>query len=214
MAQISQTTAAPISSEAPPKTNDTLMAASVIGAHGIEHMYGRAFYVLIPDIRETLALSYFLTYLMDGTRSMSSGLSSMISSFFTDIRQHRRVQILVISMFFVGIGYLLFALSSIYALMLVFLIVPSIGTALWHPPALALLSQKFPLRRGLLVSLHRSFGNLGDVIAPLMVGAILAGGWMLLGYEGWRWVLRRWVLLGGAPLAFVLGILIFVTLRH
>jgi MFS family permease len=209
MAQISQTTAAPISSEAPPKTKDTLMAASVIGAHGIEHMYGRAFYVLIPDIRETLALSYFLTYLMDGTRSMSSGLSSMVSGFFTDIMQHRRVQILAISMFFVGTGYLLFALSSVYALMLVFLIVPSIGTALWHPPALALLSQKFPLRRGLLVSLHRSFGNLGDVIAPLMVGAILAGGWILLGYEGWRWVL-----LGGAPLVFVLGILIFVTLRH
>jgi MFS family permease len=209
MAQISGTTVAPVTSEEEPRTKDSIMAASVIGAHGIEHMYGRAFYVIIPDIRDTLALSFFLTYLMDGTRSMSSGLASMISGFFTDIMQHRRVQILAISMFFVGLGYLLFALSSVYALMLVFLIIPSIGTALWHPPALALLSQRFPLRRGLLVSLHRSFGNLGDVIAPLMVGVILTGGWVFLGYEGWRWVLG-----GGAPLVFLLGILIFVALRN
>jgi MFS transporter, FSR family, fosmidomycin resistance protein len=208
MAQTVQSSTA-IPTQEKTSTKDSVMASSVIAAHGIEHMYGRAFYVIIPDIREALALSYFLSYLMDGTRSMSSGLSSMLSGFFSDILQHRRVQILAISMFFVGIGYLLFALSSNYALMLVFLLIPSIGTALWHPPALALLSQRFPGRRGLLISLHRSAGNLGDVLAPLIVGAVLVGGWTFLGYEDWRWVLA-----GGTPLVFLLGILIFVALRN
>jgi len=199
--------AVPVSEEA--RTKDSIMAATVIGAHGIEHMYGRAFYVAIPNIRDELGLSYFLSYLMDGTRSMSSGLASMGSGFFTDILQHRRVQILATSMLLVGVGYLLFALSSIYALMLLFLLIPSIGTALWHPPALALLSQRFPRRRGLLISLHRSTGNLGDTIAPLIVGVVLAAGWTFLGYEDWRWVLG-----GGTPLVFLLGILIFVLLRN
>ena len=209
MAEAAETRAAAVATGERPRTKDSLMAATVIGAHGIEHMYGRAFYVIIPDIRDALGLSYFLSYLMDGTRSMASGLASMGSGFFSDILQHRRVQILAISMLFVGVGYLLFALSSVYVLMLAFLLIPSIGTALWHPPALALLSQRFPGRRGLLISLHRSTGNLGDVIAPLIVGVVLAGGWTLLGYEGWRWVLG-----GGTPLVFLLGILIFVTLRN
>jgi MFS family permease len=186
------------------------MAASVIGTHGIEHMYGRAFYVMVPEIRDALALSYLQSYMMDGIRSIASGLTSMGSGFFTDIFQHRRVQILAISMLLVGLGYFLVAVSPIYALLLIFLMLPSIGAALWHPPALGLLSQRFPGRRGFITSIHRSTGNLGDAIAPLIVGALLTAlPVIILGRESWRWVLGA-----GTPMLLLLSLFIWISLRN
>lgn len=185
-----------------PRTKDSLMAASVIGAHSLEHMYGRAFYVAIPAIYTEFALANWQAGLMDGVRSISSGLTSMGSGFFTDIFQHRRTQILAISMVLVGIGYLGVAVSQTYGLILAALLLPSAGAALWHPPALGWLAQRFPQHRGLLVSLHRSAGNLGDAIAPLIVGA-------LLGVLTWRWIIG-----GGTPILLLLAILILVLLGN
>ena len=36
------------------RTKDPVMATTVIGSHALEHMYGRAFLVLIPQIYITL----------------------------------------------------------------------------------------------------------------------------------------------------------------
>ena len=73
---------------------------------------------------------------------------------------------------------------------------------MWHPPALGLLAQRFPGRQGLFISLHRSTGNAGDWIGPLIVGA-------LLGVVGWRWIIG-----GGTPLLLALAVAIFLLLRN
>ncbi|MQF67812.1 hypothetical protein FIM07_05170 [SAR202 cluster bacterium AD-802-F09_MRT_200m] len=39
------------------RTKDSVMATTVIGAHALEHMYGRAFLVLIPQIYIALGLA-------------------------------------------------------------------------------------------------------------------------------------------------------------
>jgi MFS family permease len=49
-----------------------------------------------------------------------------------------------------------------------------IGNNLWHPTAIPLLAQRFPERRGLAVAIHGMGGNVGDAVAPLVVGAMLA----------------------------------------
>jgi predicted MFS family arabinose efflux permease len=48
------------------------------------------------------------------------------------------------------------------------------GNNLWHPTAIPLLARRFPERRGLVVSIHGMGGNVGDALAPLVVGAMLA----------------------------------------
>ncbi len=203
MAEVKRPTEA-VEEKPAPRTSDAFTASGVIGVHGIEHMYGRAFNVTIPYIRDDLGLSYLQSYLMDGIRSIASGLTSMGSGFFSDLFQDRRVQMMTISMALVGSGYLLVAVSPIYALIVIFLILPSVGAALWHPPALAMLSQRFPRSRGFLTSLHRSTGNLGDTIAPLIAGSLLIEALDI----DWRWVLGA-----GAPMVFVLALLIPMLLR-
>ena len=134
--------------------------------------------------------------------------------------QHRRAQVLTLSLALIGVGYLLVSIAPSYGLILAALAIASAGTAMWHPPALGLLAQRFPERRGLFISMHRSTGNVGDWIGPLIVGALLgsaAGAAEWWGSEWWPWewsVDWRWIVGGGAPIMLVLSLAIFVLLRN
>ena len=184
------------------RTKDSVMATSVSGAHALEHMYGRAFLVLIPQIYIALGLAPIQAGLLDAVRQLSGGATSMTGGFFVDMFQHRRAQILAFSMTLIAVGYFLVSIAPTYGLILASLALASAGTALWHPPALGLLAQRFPAQRGLFISLHRSTGNIGDWLGPLSVGG-------LLGIVGWRWIMG-----GGTPVLLFLAVLIFVVLRN
>ena len=196
------------------------MAVTVIGAHTLEHMYGRGFLVLITAIYVSLGLNPIQAGLIDGVRQLAGGATSMSGGFFVDIFQHRRAQVLTVSLALIGVGYLLVSLAPTYGLILAALAVASAGTAMWHPPALGLLAQRFPARRGLFISMHRSTGNIGDWIGPLIVGALLggaAGGAKWWGSEWWPWewsVGWRWIVGGGAPIMLVLAAATFLLLRN
>jgi len=136
------------------------------------------------------------------TRRLSGGLVSMGSGFFVDMFQHRVGFVLAFSMALIGVGYLLVSVSPSYGLILAALALASAGSALWHPPALGLLARRYPERRGLFISLHRSMGNVGDLIGPLAVGA-------LMGYVGWQWIMG-----GGTPVLILLAIGILVILKN
>jgi FSR family fosmidomycin resistance protein-like MFS transporter len=104
----------------------------------------------------------------------------------------------------IGLGYFLVSVSPTLSLIMVALLIASAGSALWHPPALGLLSQRFPARRGLFISLHRSTGNVGDMVGPLIAGGLLA--W--LSFSGsWRWIMG-----GGTPMLMLLALLILLLL--
>ncbi len=201
------------------RTKDPIMATTVIGAHTIEHMYGRGFLVLIPVIYVALQLNPITASLIDAVRQLAGGATSMSGGFFVDIFQHRRAQVLTLSLALIGVGYLLVALAPTYGLILAALAIASAGTAMWHPPALGLLAQRFPARRGLFISMHRSTGNLGDWIGPLVVGVLLgaAGGAEWWGAEWWPWdwsISWRWIVGGGAPIMLALAAAIFLLLRN
>ncbi|MDA0264039.1 MAG: MFS transporter [Chloroflexi bacterium] len=184
------------------RTKDSVMATSVIGAHALEHMYGRAFLVLIPQIYIALGLAPIQAGLLDAVRQLSGGATSMTGGFFVDMFQHRRAHILTFSMSLIAIGYFLVSIAPTFGLILAALALASAGTALWHPPALGLLAQRFPAQRGLFISMHRSTGNVGDWLGPLIVGG-------LLGIVGWRVIVG-----GGTPVLLALAALIFFLLRN
>ena len=184
------------------RTKDSVMATTVIGAHALEHMYGRAFLVLIPQIYIALGLAPIQAGLLDAVRQLSGGATSMTGGFFVDMFQHRRAHILAFSMSLIAVGYFLVSIAPTFGLILAALALASAGTALWHPPALGLLAQRFPNRRGLFISMHRSTGNIGDWLGPLIVGGLLA-------VVGWRWIVG-----GGTPVLLFLAFVIFFLLRN
>ncbi|MDP6228813.1 MAG: MFS transporter [Dehalococcoidia bacterium] len=161
---------------------DRAMAAGVIGAHTVEHIYSRGFIVLLPHITATLGLSPIFAGLIDASRQISSGLIALSSGILVDMYHHRRGQMLAIAMLVIGLGYFLASVvGSAFALVVVAVMLGSAGSGLWHPPALGMLAERFPERKGLVVSLHRSTGSLGDFIGPVIVGALLVTiSWQLI----------------------------------
>ena len=192
---------APEESTEPKRSNNRALATTLIGCHGLEHLYANSFQVFLPAIYDSLGLFPVQGAVLMATRRLSGGLVSMFSGFFVDMFQHRVGAVLAFSLFLIGFGYILVSLSPTYSLILVALAIASAGSALWHPPSLGLLARRYPEQRGLFISLHRSFGNVGDLIGPVSVGALLS-------VVGWRVIMG-----GGTPLLIILGILVAIFLR-
>src|SRR5204863_2586871 len=74
------------------------------------------------------------------------------------------------------------------------------GNSLWHPTAIPTLAGRYPDRKGLVLSLHGMGGNVGDAIAPIVIGTALA-------VFSWRQV----VVLNVAP-GLVVALLMFAFL--
>ena len=184
------------------RTNDSVMATTLIGAHGLEHMYGHSFAVLVTEIYKDLGLDPIQAGVLSAVRQLAGGITSVSSGFLVDIFEHRRAQVLAGSMALIGLGYFLVSISPTYTLILAALVLASAGSSLWHPPALGLLAQRFPRHRGLFISLHRSTGNIGDVIGPWAAG-------LLLLVVGWRWIMG-----GGTPILLILALAVFMLLRN
>jgi MFS family permease len=60
----------------------------------------------------------------------------------------------------------------------------SAALAMWpqHPVGSAYLSERFPERRGIVLSWHTTGGSIGTVVVPILASAVIAA-W------GWRWAL-------------------------
>ena len=81
---------------------------------------------------------------------------------------------MAVALFWVGAPYLIMSFSTQYWMLLGCAALVGIGNKLWHPTAIPLLARRFPERRGLVVSIHGMGGNVGDAVAPLVVGAMLS----------------------------------------
>jgi len=91
----------------------------------------------------------------------------------------------------------------VYLVMLVALGLVGIShQSLWHPSALSLLSQRYPERRGFMISIHRSSGNLGDALGSLAVGSLL----LVLAWQS--------ILLAAFPMTLGVALLLWLVIRR
>ena len=86
----------------------------------------------------------------------------------------RKGLLMALSLFWIGFPYFVMGFSHAYWMMLGCATLLGIGNNLWHPTAIPWLANRFPERKGLVMSFHSMGGNVGDALAPLVVGALLA----------------------------------------
>jgi MFS family permease len=75
----------------------------------------------------------------------------------------------------IGFSHSYFWLALLMALV-------GMGNFLWHPSAMSTLSEKYPDRRGFAIAVHAVGPNIGESLAPLLIGVLLL-------YFSWRNVL-------------------------
>jgi MFS family permease len=141
--------------------------------HGLTHWYPATFYLLLPLIGAELGLSYSQIGLIMTCQYIASAVANVPGGILVDT-VGRKGLLMAISLFWVGFPYLLISFTHSYAMLLVCIALVGFGNSLWHPTAIPTLAQRYPDRKGLVLSLHGMGGNVGDAVAPLVVGAALA----------------------------------------
>ncbi|MFL4980988.1 MAG: MFS transporter [Xanthobacteraceae bacterium] len=165
--------------------------------HAFTHWYPATFYLLLPLIGNELGLSYAQIGSILTVQFMAGAISNVPGGLLVDSVGRKGV-LMAVSLAWVGIPYLLMGFSHAYSLLLICSALVGIGNNLWHPTAIPLLGTRFPTRRGLVMSFHSMAANVGDALAPLAAGALLA-------VLSWRQVMALNVLPG-----LLMALLLFV----
>ena len=167
--------------------------------HALTHWYPATFYLLLPIIGKELGLSLSQIGLIMTCQYIAGAVANVPGGVLVDTVGRKGV-LMAVSLLWVGFPYLLMGFAHSYLMLLGCVALVGFGNSLWHPTAIPTLARRFPERKGLVLSLHSMGGNVGDAIAPVVIGSLLA-------VLSWREV----IVLNVAP-GIVIALLIFVFL--
>src|SRR6201997_5496359 len=163
-----------LASTVPTMTRHSYREVWLIAAgHMMPHWYPATFYLLLPLIGRELDLSFSQIGSILTCQFTAGALSNVPGGMVVDA-VGRKGLLMAVALSWIGLPYLVMGFSHSYWMLLVCAALVGIGNNLWHPTAIPLLARRFPRRRGLVVSIHGMGGNVGDAVAPLVVGAMLS----------------------------------------
>lgn len=184
------------------------LAATVVLGHAIKHIYNSGLQsILLAVIKDDLALSGAQFGLLSTSGRVTSGATTMVAGYLGDRFANRSGIMLMSSLGMMGISYFLLGSAPNYYLLLAAMLIVGVGPSLYHSPAIASLSRKFPDKRSFAISLHGTGGSIGEVVGPVLTGGLITGTY-LVAFE-WRDVLQISVL----P-ALLCGLLIYLMMRN
>jgi MFS transporter, FSR family, fosmidomycin resistance protein len=140
--------------------------------HALTHWYPATFYLLLPLIGKELGLSYSEIGSVLTCQYLAGAIANIPGGIFVD-SFGRKGLLMAASLFWIGFPYLIMGFSHAYWMILCCATLVGIGNNLWHPSAIPWLANRFPQRKGLVMSIHGMGGNIGDAVAPLVAGALL-----------------------------------------
>ena len=141
--------------------------------HALTHWYPATFYLLLPIIGKELGLTYTQIGLIMTCQYIAGAVANVPGGVLVDT-VGRKGLLMALSLFWVGLPYLLIGFTHSYPMLLACVALVGFGNSLWHPTAIPTLAGSFPERKGLVLSLHGMGGNVGEATAPIVVGALLS----------------------------------------
>lgn len=158
--------------EAPPQRSFREVWLITLG-HALTHWYPATFYLILPIIGKELGLSYSQIGLIMTCQYLAGAVANVPGGILVDTVGRKGV-LMALSLFWVGFPYLLMGFSHGYLMLLGCVALVGFGNSLWHPTAIPTLARSYPERKGLVLSIHGMGGNVGDALAPLAIGSLLA----------------------------------------
>jgi MFS family permease len=154
--------------------------------HGGTHWVAGFFYVLLPFITRDLGLSYVEAGTIVAVFHGSSFVANFGSGMLVDVTG-RRVVFQILSLVTGAAALMGFGLAGSLAVLCALTAFIGASNNLWHPPAIAFLSQAYPGNRGYALAVHAMGASMGDTVAPIAAGTLIAAvGWQ--GAAGWSGV--------------------------
>ena len=183
------------------------LAVTVVLGHAIKHIYNAGMHsVLLAVMKDDLGLSGTQFGLLTTSGRVTSGATTMVAGYLGDRFANRSGIMLMISLGMMGVSYFLLGIAPNYWLMLAAMLLVGIGPSLYHSPAIASLSRKFPDKRSFAISWHGTGGSVGEFVGPILTGGLIHGVYFVA-FE-WNEVLQ----ISAGP-ALIFGLLIYLMMR-
>jgi len=165
--------------------------------HGIGHLNIQGIPILYPVLRDQFAFGYMGIALLTLVTQLVMGPMQITYGVLT--RLARRFHILGISNALSFFGTVLIAASQSYGYLIAGMASRGLGISSYHPVGGAVMASSFPRDRAKALGLYQTAGNIGNLLAPILVGA-------LLHVLGWRSV----VIILGLPFIIASGLCFLV----
>jgi sugar phosphate permease len=141
--------------------------------HTFTHWYPATFYILLPYIALEFGWSFSQATLLITMMYIVKSITNMPIGAITDMTANKTVM-MVISLALAGLPFVFMGFIQTYWLLMILVIIMGIGNEMWHPASFSTLSFRYPEHRGFVFGFHGMAANLGDLLAPVIIGAVLA----------------------------------------
>ena len=163
----------------------------LLGALSLGHLcndwVAGTLWLLAPAIAAAMGLGPIEVGLLLTVNGIGAGLAYIPAGVLSD-RFARPGLLMLLSFWWVAIGYLAATLAPGFWAVTLLLAIGVMGDAFWHPVATGVLVKALPARRAQALGIHAIGGSIGaEVLAPLSTG-------FLLGFFDWRTTLQILVL--------------------
>jgi MFS family permease len=181
------------------RQTDSLLWLIALG-HTFTHWCPATFYLLLPFLVKEMGLSYSQAGFLVTIRAAANLLVNVPAGMLVDIIGKKGL-LMALALIATGVPYFLVGVSHNFFWVALFMAFVGVGNYLWHPAAISTLSEKYPGKRGFAIAIHAIGPNIGESLAPLLVGVLLL-------YLSWRNVLFL-NLIPGVVIAFILWKFLF-----
>jgi FSR family fosmidomycin resistance protein-like MFS transporter len=181
------------------RQTDSLLWLVALG-HTFTHWCPATFYLLLPFLVKEMGLSYSQAGFLVTVRAAANLLINIPAGMLVDIIGKKGL-LMALALIATGVPYFLVGVSHNFFWVALFMAFVGVGNYLWHPAAISTLSEKYPDKRGFAIAIHSIGPNIGESLAPLLVGVLLL-------YLSWRNVLFL-NLIPGVVIAFILWKFLF-----
>lgn len=141
--------------------------------HTFTHWYTASFYILLPYITLELGLSVAQAGSLVTMMFVFKTIAGMPIGAITDMMTRKNLM-LALSLLLAGLPFFFMGLSHTYIILMFLVIVMGIGSEMWHPASFAILAARFPSKKGFVFGFHGMAANLGDLLAPVILGGLIA----------------------------------------
>ena len=149
------------------------LLGSLSVGHGVSHLYEQSFPIFMPAITSTMGLSTLQVASVLGLRQAGFGLINIGAGPMVDMMKRHWGLILTGCAVMAAVNFAVIGRSPNYPVLVVAVLFVSVPGAMWHLPAAAALSQRFQERRGFAISIHGFGSNVGNIVGPVIAGALL-----------------------------------------
>jgi MFS family permease len=150
---------------------DSLLWLIALG-HTFTHWCPATFYLLLPYLVEELGLTYSQAGFLVTIRAVANLLVNVPAGILVDIIG-KKALLMALALVATGVPYFLVGVSHSFFWVALFMAFVGVGNYLWHPAAISTLSEKYPEKRGYAIAIHSIGPNIGESLAPLLVGVLL-----------------------------------------